>query len=241
MDTWLYASTLLFPPKHHNYIYAQNVLIEAIQQIPNNPHILFYLALSLQYTNKYTESIFFYQKLLEIDPLYRNQYEVYGNIATAYHALGKYEEAIYAYKIAVNKNSTSNTDNTSNSNTDSSNNIPNIHNIHATGSPNVVILSNYALCLCTLSRYTEGLLILERAKEVCSTIEYDTCMGTIYGTGAIPGIDSKEGAEIDTVPEIVSVTGDSEEGTGIDSGKEGESRIEIINADLLRAIKACSI
>ena len=167
--------------------------------------------------------------------MYRNRYEVYGNLATAYHAIGRYEEAIYAYEIAVNKNNnmSTNNNNDSMSTTDNNNNNNNnIHSIHATDSPNVVTLSNYALCLCTLSRYDEGLLILERAKEVCSTIEYDTCMGTIYGPGAISGIDSEEEAEIGTVPEI---------DTEIDSGKEGEGRVEIVNDDLLRAIKTCTL
>ena len=177
--------------------------------------------------------------------MYRNRYEVYGNLATAYHAIGRYEEAIYAYEIAVNKN---NNMSTSNSTTDNRNKNSNTisstdnsenndsstytHNMHTTSSPNVVTLSNYALCLCTLSRYDEGLLILERAKGVCSTIEYDKCMGTIYGPGAISGIDSEEEAEIGTVPEI---------DTEIDSGKEGEGRVEIVNDDLLRAIKTCTL
>ena len=143
---------------------------------------------------------------------YRNRYEVYGNLATAWHALGKYEEAIYAYEIAVNMNNNMSTSNSTTDNSENNDSSTITHSIRATGSPNVVTLSNYAICLCTLSRYDEGLLILERAKEICMTSEFDSCMGT---TGTASGVDNGEEAE--------------------------RGRVERVDADLLRAITACSI
>lgn len=91
---WLKASTLLFPDNHWDLTMAENVLATAIQNIPDDPMLLFNLGVVLHYTNRINEASILYAEALRFDPVH---YPAISNLATALHTVGRTDEAKELY------------------------------------------------------------------------------------------------------------------------------------------------
>lgn len=101
-DDWLKASTMAFPPSAQDLKFAENVLLQAIIALPQSSSLFYYLGLVMQLTDREEQSIVFYHEALRLD---ENNYPAISSLATAYHALGQFENAFRAYNVALNVDS----------------------------------------------------------------------------------------------------------------------------------------
>lgn len=97
IDAWLRASTLQFPVAGRDYVFAENVLAEALKDNQDNSIITYYLGLVFHHTNRLTEAILFYKQALRLDP---NNYDALSTLATAYHSQGNIQDALNTYQLA---------------------------------------------------------------------------------------------------------------------------------------------
>jgi tetratricopeptide (TPR) repeat protein len=132
---WLRASTMLFPPEGRDLKFAENVLLQGIESNPNNAQLLYQLGVVTHTTNDIENAIPLYEAALTIDPSLE---KVKSTLATAYHAIRRFEDAELLYQQAI---------------------------IHEPS--NVILLANYALLLCVeLTRVDDGLRFVSNAKEI---------------------------------------------------------------------------
>lgn len=158
-NTWLRASTLLFPKEARNYKFAENVLLEAFNYLPNSTAILYYLGLTMQSTNRVNESMYFYTAAYELIMTNKSnvqandassaissfstlEIDVVCNLASVHHSLGTADKTIplelYEMCVRVRPN-------------------------------NAVTLGNYALFLLQqLNRSYDGLEMIQKALSMSS-------------------------------------------------------------------------
>lgn len=98
-DVWLKASTLLFPSKAWDFIFAENVLMRGVKLHPESPSLIFNLGVVLHYTNRIDNAISLYKEVLRIDP---TNFGAISNLATALHSVGRVEEAKGLYEQVYN-------------------------------------------------------------------------------------------------------------------------------------------
>ena len=103
VQAWLLASTTLFPLGNWDYKFAENVLVQALQYHRNNPDILFKLGYILHTSNpsKVDEAITFYEEALTLK---NDHADTLKTLATAYHSIGRFNDAIQLYEKAIQLN-----------------------------------------------------------------------------------------------------------------------------------------
>jgi tetratricopeptide (TPR) repeat protein len=117
IGAWERASTMMFPPEGRDLKFAENVLMQGLESNPKSPALLFRLGTVLQYAGSAEKAIPLYETTLQID---RDFHEAESTLATAYHSVGRYSDALRTYSKAEEHDGS-----------------------------NVIMLSNYAMLLCT--------------------------------------------------------------------------------------------
>jgi tetratricopeptide (TPR) repeat protein len=103
IQAWLLASTTMFPHSNWDYKFAENVLYQALQYHRTNPDIVFKLGYVLHTSNppKVNEAITLYEEALNL----KNDHgDAMKSLATAYHSIGRYMDAIQLYDKAMEYN-----------------------------------------------------------------------------------------------------------------------------------------
>lgn len=132
---WIQASTIRYPKEARDLKFAENVLLQANQEVKDNAELIFHLGVVMFETKRVTEAITFYEQAIRLQ---REYSEAIGALATAFHSIREYDEAMYYYKIAV-----------------------------AMTPDNVVLLSNFAILLNSLEgQRTDAVAVLSRAYEL---------------------------------------------------------------------------
>jgi tetratricopeptide (TPR) repeat protein len=93
----------MFPITNWDYKFAENVLYQALQYHRNNPDIVFKLGYILHTSNppKVNEAITLYEEALNL----KNDHgDALKSLATAYHSIGRYMDAIQLYDKAIKYN-----------------------------------------------------------------------------------------------------------------------------------------
>ena len=149
-ECWMKASTLEFPPEHHDLVFAQNVLGEGLIHNPKSLDIMFQLGIILQQNRKFEEAAALYKTLLithddmKSDDLQSSNdmgdtskfiRAVNGNLATALHVSGQLQDAMQYYERAIQ-----------------------IDNDRV--APNGILVSNYCILLCSLKDFDTAFMIL---------------------------------------------------------------------------------
>ena len=93
----VYTISAIEKYKKSNYTSAIN-LFKSIKNYKEDSSILFYVANCYSFNNNTNESIYYFNKAIEIDPQNAN---AWYNKGFALHYLGRYEEAIAAYDKAI--------------------------------------------------------------------------------------------------------------------------------------------
>ena len=97
-ESWLKASTMQFPSEGRDLKFAENVLLQGIENNPNDAQLLYQLGVVMHSTDHIDEAIVLYEAALGNDPTLR---KVKSTLATAYHAVRRFEEAAILYGEAV--------------------------------------------------------------------------------------------------------------------------------------------
>lgn len=97
-DVWIKASTIRYPPHAQQLVFAENVLMKAIDLNPNNADVYFHLGLVLFTTNRIPEAIIMYEEAIRLDD---KHFEAISGLATALHSLRRFPDAAAAYRVAL--------------------------------------------------------------------------------------------------------------------------------------------
>lgn len=97
---WLEASTTTFPFENWDYKFAENVLLQALENHRNNVDILFKMAYILHTgtPSRVKEAITFYEEVLTLQ---HDHPDALKSLATAYHSLGRFNDAVKLYEKAL--------------------------------------------------------------------------------------------------------------------------------------------
>jgi tetratricopeptide (TPR) repeat protein len=141
IEAWLRASTMKFPSQFQNFSTAEFVLYKANQANPDNVELIYNLALALHMENRPAEAIKLYNVVRDLDPQEKVA-DVKGALATALHSVGNVNEAFRFYQLAINANQNSE-----------------------------VLLSNFAILLCSNGLRKEGVELVRRAYSIAPNSE----------------------------------------------------------------------
>ena len=132
IEAWLRASTMTFPANDRDYRFAENVLLQGLDYNPSNSLLLYHMGLLLHTTNRIEAAIPLYEEAIRLDS---SLIVAQGSLATAYHAVRRFQEAENRYKVAIMAESN-----------------------------NTILLANYALLHCNeFKNLVEGRKMLEVA------------------------------------------------------------------------------
>jgi tetratricopeptide (TPR) repeat protein len=138
IDAWIRSSTLHFPPENWDFKLAENVLVDAITNNPNNAFLMFEMGVVMQRTSRIDKSIIFFQRAIELDTD-NSLVDSWAVFATALHSVRRFPEAIVAYQRALTQS-------------------PNNH----------IMLANFAKLLCydSVNQVSDGLQVAGRALQL---------------------------------------------------------------------------
>lgn len=104
IDAWLYASTMKFPESQRtDYKYAENVLLQGMQENPNAVELVFQMGMVMFYTQRSTQAIKCFDFVIKQEPAHK---QAHAMLATALHAMGSEHamDALSAYNEAIKYN-----------------------------------------------------------------------------------------------------------------------------------------
>ena len=178
VEPWLKASTLKFPEKGQDLEIGESVLLRAFPHHPNSIEVLYLLAQVLHRRERVKESVPIYRRAISLaqsdsdtSPARQKLVsDALGMYATALHATGKLTEALDAYEKAVN----------------------------SAGRPNVVLLANYAMCLCDkiVGRNKDGRAMVSRASKVASNSNSTVGIEDVLTAERLCGTEESIGEEL---------------------------------------------
>ena len=97
-ESWLKASTMLFPAEGRDLKFAENVLLQGIESNPDDAQLLYQLGVVMHRTDHIDQAIVLYEAALGNDGTMQ---KVKSTLATAYHAVRRFDEAVVLYEEAV--------------------------------------------------------------------------------------------------------------------------------------------
>jgi len=178
VEPWLKASTLKFPEKGQDLEIGESVLLRAFPHHPNSIEVLYHLAQVLHRRERVKESVPIYRRAISLaqsdsDTSPSRQKlvaDALGMYATALHATGRLTEALDAYEKAVN----------------------------SAGKPNIVLLANYAMCLCdkTVGRNKDGRVVVSRASKVATNSSSTVGLDDVLTAERLCGPEESLGEEL---------------------------------------------
>ena len=134
IDYWIKASTVRFPKAGQDMKFAENVLLQGIAGNPNNADLIYNLGLVMYHSDQVDKAITMFEQAIRLNA---KHYDAAGALATAFHSIRRFEEALYYYDATLK-------------------NTPN----------NVVLLSNCAMLLNSIGRKQDGLNLAKRAYTI---------------------------------------------------------------------------
>lgn len=134
-ELWLKAATVKYFPTVDLKL-AENVLQQALEYIKDNADLYFHLGLVLLKTNRAALAVPLFENALTLN---QDHGDCAASLATAFHLLGRFDEALETYKLASSLS-------------------PSNH----------LLLANYATLLCSaeMNRGIEGMEVVQRAASV---------------------------------------------------------------------------
>ncbi len=102
VELWIKASTISFPSQGRDLKFAENVLLRALEAIPNNAAILYNIGLVLFFSERLEESVAFYEESLRIDG---TSFDAKAALATSLHSLERFHDALPWYENALQQES----------------------------------------------------------------------------------------------------------------------------------------